>query len=165
MQSRSPASGEAEFHQGLAMDVTGSNLTNLSSLLLPKTESKSQRFLPGTKLLQASCAAAFLGYEWFWDLMSLLASAGVLVAVVRICDHYNGKPQPDWGSISLKTGIAWLSAVSKLLLLMPLAKSMGQLKWIWMAQETRALSDLEIFDSSSRGIIGSVRVLQKTKGL
>jgi hypothetical protein len=112
-----------------------------------------------------SSATTFIGDGWFWELLGLLASAGVLLGIVRICGHYNGKPQPNWNSISLNTAIAWLSALSKLLLLTPLAKSMGQLKWLWMAQRARPLSDLEEFDSGSRGVVGSNLVLLKTKGL
>jgi len=161
---RSPASDEAESFQDSPADPARTKSSAVYSSLLPETEANSPPLQHKKRQGQRPCSPAFLADWWFRDLTCLVASAGVLVAIIRICGHYDGRPQPAWGPISLNTGIAWLSAMSKLLLFVPLAKSMGQLKWIWMAQNTRTLSDLEIFDSSSRGMVGSIRVLVKTRG-
>jgi len=144
VQRHFPASREAENYQPPpTMDLSESNTTAPDRYLLPKTKRKPRRSLPMNTNSRKSGATTFIRDGWFWELLCLLASAGVLLGILRICGHYNGKPQPNWNSISLNTAIAWLSALSKLLLLTP----------------------LEVFDSGSRGVVGSILVLLKTKGL
>ena len=43
-------------------------------------------------------------------------------------------------------------------------KGLGQLKWVWFAESERRLDDLEKFDSATRGLTGSAKLLWRLKG-
>jgi hypothetical protein len=102
---------------------------------------------------------------WFWEMVGLLGSALTMVAIVVLLDKYNFKRQPTWKTVSLNTVVAWLSVLAKLLVFIPLSTAIGQLKWVWFADGRRDLADLGVFDSASRGVLGSIGLLWRTKGL
>jgi len=45
-----------------------------------------------------------------------------------------------------------------------LQKGLGQLKWVWFAEEERQLADLETFDNATRGLTGSAKLLWRLRG-
>jgi len=49
-------------------------------------------------------------------------------------------------------------------MLVPVAECIGQLKWLWL-QSPRKLQDIQIFDDSSRGPMGSLRLIFSEKGI
>ncbi|KAK1238249.1 hypothetical protein MKX08_002828 [Trichoderma sp. CBMAI-0020] len=102
---------------------------------------------------------------WSWELFGVLGSAAILVGIAVILDRYDGKRQPSWQHVSLNSLISWLSTAAKFCLLVPITRGLGQLKWVWLAEKERRLSDLEEFDSASRGIAGSAKLLWRLKGL
>lgn len=102
---------------------------------------------------------------WSWELFGVLGSAAILIGIAIILQRYNGKRQPSWEHVSLNSLISWLSTAAKACLLVPITRGLGQLKWVWFAEKERPLSDLEEFDSASRGIAGSARLLWRLKGL
>jgi hypothetical protein len=98
------------------------------------------------------------------DIIALVLSAGILLAIVGLLQRYDGKKQPDWKHLSLNTVIAWLSTLSKGCIVLLLGRSMGQLKWIWFVGARQPLADLRTFDMASRGFLGSIILLFKQKG-
>lgn len=101
---------------------------------------------------------------WVLDIVALVLSAILLMSMFVLLWYHDGKPQPDWQFVSLNTIVSWLSTLSKSMLLVPVARSLGQLKWIWYAREPRALSDLQAFDAASRGVAGSLQLLFSKTG-
>ena len=101
---------------------------------------------------------------WVLESIALVLSAVILVAISALLQYHDGKPQPNWELVSLNTIVAWLGTLSKSLVLVPVARSLGQLKWAWFAREPRQLSDLQKFDAASRGIWGSLELLFSEKG-
>ena len=100
---------------------------------------------------------------WLWEVAGLLGSGIALAAVVVLLKHFDQHEQPDWNDISLNTVVSWLSTVAKLLALIPLSKSLGQLKWTWLARNEKSMADLAAFDSASRGAVGACQLLWTTK--
>ena len=98
------------------------------------------------------------------DIIALVLSAGLLLAIVGLLQRYDGKKPPDWKHLSLNTVIAWLSTFSKACIVLLLGRSMGQLKWIWFVGARHPLADLRTFDMASRGFLGSIILLFKQKG-
>jgi hypothetical protein len=96
---------------------------------------------------------------WLLEVSALLFSAGLLVAIATILGHYDKQPQPDWPSISLNTVVSWLGTISRLLVLVPVTRSLGQLKWTSFAVKRRNLADIQLLDAASRGFAGSARLL------
>ncbi|EHK50836.1 hypothetical protein TRIATDRAFT_94133 [Trichoderma atroviride IMI 206040] len=102
---------------------------------------------------------------WGWEIFGVLGSAAIIVGIAVILDRFDGKRQPSWEHVSLNSLISWLSTAAKFCLLMPISRGLGQLKWVWFAEKKRPLSDLEEFDSASRSISGSAKLLWRLKGL
>ena len=98
------------------------------------------------------------------DVIALVLSAGLLLAIVGLLQRYDGKRQPAWDHLSLNTVVAWLSTLSKGCILLLLGRSIGQLKFAWFAGSRQRISDLRTFDMASRGILGSLILLFKQKG-
>jgi hypothetical protein len=131
--------------------------TNSSSTTLD--DSLEHKTLPNSSALHAA------NDYWSWDIFGIFSSAAILIGIAIILNQFDGKRQPSWEHVSLNSLISWLSTAAKLFLLVPVSRSLGQLKWVWFAETERPLSDLEKFDFASRGITGSVKLLWKLKGL
>lgn len=101
---------------------------------------------------------------WAWELFGVLGSAAIFIGIAIILDRFDGKRQPSWEHVSLNSLISWLTTAAKFFVLVPITLSLGQLKWVWFAEKERPLSDLEEFDSASRGIFGSARLLWRLRG-
>ncbi|KAJ5887499.1 hypothetical protein N7495_007540 [Penicillium taxi] len=77
---------------------------------------------------------------------------------------YDGHEQPIWNHVSLNSVISWLSTIAKACALYTISQGLGQAKWIWFAKRSRPLSDLDTFDSASRGVVGSAALMWLVKG-
>lgn len=60
--------------------------------------------------------------------------------------------------------ISIFSGFAKSALLLPTAEALGQLKWTWFTKK-RTMIDFEVMDSASRGPIGSLMLLMRSKGI
>ncbi|OJJ98496.1 hypothetical protein ASPACDRAFT_1857753 [Aspergillus aculeatus ATCC 16872] len=103
--------------------------------------------------------------DWILEAVALIVSAGSIVAIAAILNHYDGQQQPDWPRVSLNSVISWLSTIASAGLMFALTNSLGQLKWVWFARQKKRLSDLKPFDSASRGgVMGSLELLWLLRG-
>lgn len=102
---------------------------------------------------------------WAWELFGVLGSAALIIGIAIILHRFDGKRQPSWKHVSLNSLISWLSTAARFFLLVPITRGLGQLKWVWFAKKERPLSDLEEFDSASRSVPGSIKLLWRLKGL
>jgi len=99
--------------------------------------------------------------EILWSLLSIL-SLGLIIAVLTI---YNQRGLPNWPlPISLNTLVAFLEAICRVSLIVPLTEGLAQLKWNTFARGERALSDFGVFDDAGRGPVGNARFIFKRKG-
>ncbi|KAJ5504972.1 hypothetical protein N7463_007846 [Penicillium fimorum] len=102
--------------------------------------------------------------DWILEAVGILVSAATTIAIVVILRKYNGHEQQDWKHVSLNSLISWLSTIAKACVLFSISQGIGQLKWVWFADQSRPLSDLDTFDSASRGVTGSATLLWLVKG-
>lgn len=100
---------------------------------------------------------------FIWEVLAMVLSSGVLVAIVVILTQYDGRPQPAWRLMSLNSVISWLSTVSKGCVLSAISEGIGQLKWVWFTRKSRPLVDLGAFDGASRGIYGCAGLVWKLR--
>lgn len=139
----------------------------LESHLQPESQPKTGHdALDNESSSQDEALFSLSPFEDWWTLQicALLLSAFLLVTTCLVLHYYDGRPQPGWSLISLNALISWLSTFSKALVLFPVACCLGQLKWVWMVDEPRALSDLRSFDTASRGVAGSAQALFSKQG-
>jgi len=113
---------------------------------------------------QSKFSFASLEDWWVLEVVALFLSAVLLSATAVLLRHYDDKPQPGWEMTSLNTLVAWMGTLSRALVLLPVSRSLGQLKWTWFATRPRSLADVQSFDDASRGVIGSTQLLLSRRG-
>lgn len=97
---------------------------------------------------------------WTVELLAFVVSFASLMAIIVILRRYNGHSQPDLPhNITLNSVLSWFSTLFKASLLVPVAACFGQASWAHYHSGSRPLTDLAIYDSASRGLIGSVQLL------
>jgi hypothetical protein len=98
--------------------------------------------------------------QWMWEGLSLLLSVGCLIAMGAILGWLDNKQLADWTfPIQPNAMISVFSVVLKAALILPVAESIGQLKWLYFIERNRSLMDLQHFDDASRGPLGSIYFL------
>ena len=99
--------------------------------------------------------------SWLWELLSVLVAIGLLVAIATLLTSYDGKPAPDWGTrLNLNALLALLSTILRAMMVVIVSQIICQQKWDWYSNKhTRPLSDLQQFDSGSRGSFGALLLI------
>lgn len=101
---------------------------------------------------------------WGSELLAVLGSSASLVAMLVLLSRFDGKAPFTWNGVTLNTIVSTLSLVIKTSLAYVMAECIAQWEWILFAREPRLLIDFDRIDSATRGPLGSVKVLLKTKG-
>lgn len=97
---------------------------------------------------------------WALEITTVLVAALLMGAIVGLLAHYDGKFMPEWPlEINLNSVIAFLSTFLRAAILAAVAEIIGQIKWTWFTERTRPLHHLQDFDSASRSVLGSLRLL------
>lgn len=96
-----------------------------------------------------------------WEILSILTAIGLIVAIAALLAVYNGKPAPDWGErINFNALLAILSTILRAVLVVIVSQIISQRKWEWFwTNSNRPLTDLQKFDSGSRGSFGAILLL------
>ncbi|KAH0429474.1 hypothetical protein CcaCcLH18_08394 [Colletotrichum camelliae] len=96
--------------------------------------------------------------SWLLELLSLLVSLTSFGAITAILSKYDQEVQPEFThNININTLIAILSTILRATLLYTLSQVIGQAKWVWMAESSRPLRDVERFDEAGKGAWGSLK--------
>ncbi|TLS28046.1 hypothetical protein PpBr36_01641, partial [Pyricularia pennisetigena] len=98
---------------------------------------------------------------WLIETVSLVFSLLCVIGLVVILVLIQGRKVDEWPVIlTPNTFVSLLSTLSKAALLVPVANSIGQLKWLHFEQgRPRRLVDLEVFDGATRGPAGALSLL------
>jgi hypothetical protein len=101
---------------------------------------------------------------WVLEILLLLVSWVSMSAIVGLLVHYNQKPIVTWLELSLNAMISILATIFKSALLFALSSCLGQWTYIsFSSRRHRQLSEFVIYDSASRGSLGSLSLLWKTR--
>ncbi|KAF4998529.1 hypothetical protein FDECE_11770 [Fusarium decemcellulare] len=101
---------------------------------------------------------------WGSELLAVLGSSASLVAMVVLLSRFDGKAPFTWNSVTLNAVVSILSLAIKTSLVYVIAECIAQWKWILFAREPRLLVDFDRIDSATRGPLGSMKVLLRTRG-
>ncbi|KAF7673850.1 hypothetical protein GT037_008465 [Alternaria burnsii] len=99
--------------------------------------------------------------RWLFEIVSWCISAACMVAIICIYLRIKDHPLSKNGSYLNWTNV--LGKISSAALIVPTSEALGQLKWNWF-HESKAMWDFEIFDKASRGPLGALMLLFRTKG-
>ncbi|CZT17863.1 uncharacterized protein RCC_03699 [Ramularia collo-cygni] len=98
--------------------------------------------------------------QWVWEILAVVFSTVCLVVVTAALLVMNDRRLMDWKlPISPNALVSIFVTLSKSSLLMLTAEGISQLKWKYLAETTRRLYDLQIFDDASRGPWGALKLL------
>ncbi|KAJ0156423.1 hypothetical protein CTA2_12779 [Colletotrichum tanaceti] len=99
--------------------------------------------------------------SWIWELLSVVIAIGLVIAIAALLATYEGKPAPDWGAhLNLNALLALLSTILRALLVVVVSGVISQRKWGWYGRDRdRPLSDLQQFDTGSRGSLGALLLI------
>lgn len=82
------------------------------------------------------------------------------MAIIVLLSYYDGRFMPDWPfEINLNSAIAFLTVFLRAAIVAAVAEIIGQIKWTWFTERTRPLHHLQDFDSASRSVLGSLRLV------
>lgn len=101
--------------------------------------------------------------RWLFEMICWLTSAACMAAIIFVYTHIKNRPIIEKGTSTLLTLANVLGKVSSAALIVPTSEALGQLKWHWF-HDSNALWDFEIFDKASRGPLGAMMLLFRTKG-
>ncbi|KAL3479168.1 hypothetical protein BJX99DRAFT_222621 [Aspergillus californicus] len=103
---------------------------------------------------------------WLWEFLAIVFSLLCFAAIVCVLMIFDNKPRPDFAyGFTLNAIISILATASKSSLVYVIGECIGQLKWIWFHKaERKQLDDMQLFDSASRGPLGSLSVILQHKG-
>jgi hypothetical protein len=106
---------------------------------------------------------------WIMEILAAVASVILLVVLVVFLRVYDGKTMTHWpAGITINTIVAAISMVIRVAFMFMVGSVLSQGSWNWVSGSKRSasrLSDLELFDSASRGAWGSLKLLWRLKGL
>ncbi|KAK7938009.1 uncharacterized protein PG986_014877 [Apiospora aurea] len=98
---------------------------------------------------------------WKVEILSVLLAFGLITSIAALLTLNNDKPVPDWGNhINFNALLAVISTGLRATLVITVSGIISQRKWEWYGEEhPRPLSDLQQFDTGSRGIFGALLLL------
>lgn len=117
---------------------------------------------------------AFFG-DWYylWEVLGIVISAGAILGICIVVWHFDDKPPPVWVhkvpfreqnfQLTINSLLSILSVFGSTCAMIPVTKGLGQLKYVWFMEQDRKLADLEMFDSASRGKLGSAQLIWKLR--
>jgi hypothetical protein len=99
--------------------------------------------------------------SWIWEILSVILAIGLIAAISALLVSYDGEPAPDWGAhINFNALLALLSTILRAMLVVIVSQIICQQKWEWYGNKTaQPLSDLQQFDSGSRGSFGALLLI------
>ncbi|KKZ64651.1 hypothetical protein EMCG_09433 [[Emmonsia] crescens] len=101
---------------------------------------------------------------WLWEIGACVISLLALAAAITVLATYSGAMVPQLPKyLTLNTIISILTNIVKVSVLVAVAASISQLKWLWL-KDMRPLQDLQIFDDASRGPLGSLYMVFYLRG-
>ncbi|KAK2034024.1 hypothetical protein LX32DRAFT_700682 [Colletotrichum zoysiae] len=140
----------------------------------PSPTSSARGQEPSKKKTLYERATSFFG-DWYyvWEVFGILISGLAIVAICMVVFRFNKKEVPKWETkvpgrdepfrLTINSLLSMLSVLGSTCAMIPVTKSLGQLKYLWFMEQDRKLADLEVFDSASRGKVGSALLIWKLR--
>lgn len=113
---------------------------------------------------------------WLFELFGWILALACFIGIVSLLAVHNGKESPNWTvnvgaghyrksfGLTINTIISLFATAFNSGLLIPVAASVSQLKWIWFQRGRRPLAHFQKFESAARGPLGSLILLWTLRG-
>ncbi|KAI9733085.1 MAG: hypothetical protein M1834_003631 [Cirrosporium novae-zelandiae] len=116
-------------------------------------------------MVQSQPKTKSIGDRWLLETLALVGCFLSLVAMAILLQYFNNRPIFDWYGVTLNAIVSLLSTAYKACLVLAVVESISQWKWILFSRRQQRLIDLDIIDCSSRGPLGSMKLLWRTRGM
>ena len=138
------------------------------------TKEQDAASTPKPKATFLTKVGAFFG-DWYylWEVLGIVISAGAILGICIVVWRLDDKPPPVWVrkvpfreqtfQLTINSLLSILSVFGSTCAMIPVTKGLGQLKYVWFLEQDRKLADLEMFDSASRGKLGSAQLIWKLR--
>ncbi|KAL7271778.1 hypothetical protein RUND412_005441 [Rhizina undulata] len=107
-------------------------------------------------------------FRWrhlLWNLFFMLLSAALIGTIAIVLRIYEDRPVLEETGITLNSVVSWLATLAKVAFTVPLAESIGQMKWVlFTRQEKRKLSDMDLVDGAGRDVFGALSWIFRFRG-
>ena len=154
---------EAE-HSLAAYRNAGTELTQRLPYITRKTRDRATGAPQSGALKTVKLWWRMIKERWNWtdETFGFMLAVLALGVIVGMLSGYSGKRLPEWPSlVSINSLISIFTSIMKSSMLLPIAEGISELKWIWF-ERRQHLTDMDKFDSASRGPWGSFLLLFKT---
>lgn len=148
-------------------DSQQSNLL-CESLQMPENEARVSP--PAPNKIQRGCWTSLRSRfrewdnKWSLELAATALSIASLACIFLTLGIFNGRSLSAWKQpFSLNAVLAILGTVLKGSSMLGVTSALGQLRWNWFNTKNRCLQDFQIFDSASRGPLGSIWLLSQPR--
>lgn len=101
--------------------------------------------------------------HWIPELLALAGSMLSFAMIIVLLSIFDKRSVFTWNGLTLNTIVSILSLAMKSSSAFNLAECTAQWKWILFARQSRPLIDFDRIDAATRGPLGSLRILMKTK--
>jgi succinate dehydrogenase hydrophobic anchor subunit len=102
-------------------------------------------------------------HGWLLEILSMIASLCCTLALAFLLFAVQDKPYENWRSyVGLNPTISILTTVARATLLLSASACLSQGKWLHLVKRSK-LQALEIFDQASRGPLGALKIVLKTR--
>jgi hypothetical protein len=107
--------------------------------------------------------ARYFKDRWLWEMISMMFSVACIIAVVILASRLHRTLLSNWTFLlQPSTLISLLVTAAQSSMMLVVAEVISQLKWIHMSlPRAQPLADLNIFDSASRGPLGSLSLIYR----
>lgn len=99
--------------------------------------------------------------RWLFELTCWLVSALCMGSIIAAYLKIDGQLMVQFQPLLILINV--LGKTASAALIVPTSEAIGQLKWTWF-HSSNVMWDFEIFDKASRGPIGAIMLLFRTKG-
>lgn len=117
----------------------------------------------------ATKSSRFKHHEWFAELLALAGAIVLIVAIIILLLHFDGKRTFDNDNfgITLNALVSLLATSSKGCLLAIISEVIGQWNWMLFSSGSprQKLLQFDHIDKASRGAPGSLNLIFKYRGL
>lgn len=131
-------------------------------LVQPRKQSGTSH--PSSSKLRSKSRNVCLPQTWLYETSSLVFAMLSLIVLVVLLQCYDNKPGPQWyAGITLNTMVSIVSTSFRAAVVMPVAVCISQLSWLNLCRPSKRLVEHCVYDEASRGPIGSLRLLFRTR--
>ncbi|KAH0438433.1 hypothetical protein CcaCcLH18_03420 [Colletotrichum camelliae] len=139
----------------------------------PLTTSNQSHEPPQHSSLLQKVTSFFGDWYYVWEGFGILLSGISIIAICIVVNHFDGNEVPGCTAavpgrskpfrLTINSLVSILSVLGSTCAMIPVTKGLGQLKYLWFMEQDRRLADLEVFDSASRGKVGSAQLIWKLR--